>query len=731
MSASASPAIIVVTDKAKISLVNAKDRPFPLEWTRNIGIAAHIDAGKTTTTERILFYSGAVHKMGEVHEGTTVTDWMEQERERGITITAAAISCAWNASCGPWKGIKQRINIIDTPGHVDFTAEVERSLRVLDGAVAVFCAVAGVQPQSETVWRQANKYKVPRIAFINKMDRTGADFFRAVSEMREKLKANAHPLFLPIGKEENFSGLVDLVQNIAYGFEDTAKDPLGLVPTIIDIPASMANEVKSYRDKLLEAVSDFDDVIAEKYLNGEEISVEEFMLGVRKATISLQFTGVVPGSAFKKKGVQRLLDCVVNYLPSPIDVPPMMGQDSDGNKVQAVVDDKSKFAGLAFKLWTDPFVGKIVFCRVYTGKLPKGMAVYNPRTRRTERVSRLVLMRAMDREEIDVAYAGDICALVGVKEVITGDTLCDEDYDIRLEPPSFPEPVISMSIEPNSKADQEKMGNALQRLVAEDPTLKVKTDPDTGQTILAGMGELHLDIIRDRMKREFKVEATAGKPQIAYRETIKKAADGEGKFIRQSGGKGQYGHVIVKLEPAEKGKGIEVINETVGGSIPKEFIKPATEGLMEGCNNGVVAGFPVVDVIIRIIDGSFHEVDSSELAFKMAGIFAFKDAMKQANPILLEPIMGVEVTTPEEYQGDLMGDINRRRGQIQGMENKAGACIITAFVPLELLFGYVTDIRSLSKGRASAGITPSHFEQVPNALLAKIVETNAKGPART
>jgi elongation factor G len=731
MSASAAPVITVVTDKAKISPVNANDRPFPLEWTRNIGIAAHIDAGKTTTTERILFYSGAVHKMGEVHEGTTVTDWMEQERERGITITAAAISCAWNASCGPWKGIKQRINIIDTPGHVDFTAEVERSLRVLDGAVAVFCAVAGVQPQSETVWRQANKYRVPRIAFINKMDRTGADFFRAISEMREKLKANAHPLFLPIGKEENFSGLVDLVQNIAYSFEDTTKDPLGLVPTIIDIPANMAEQVSEYRDKLLEAVSDFDDVIAEKYLNGEEISADEFMLGVRKATISLQFTGVVPGSAFKKKGVQRLLDCVVNYLPSPIDVPAMTGQDSDGKPVEVVVDDKSKLAGLAFKLWTDPFVGKIVFYRVYTGKLPKGMSLYNPRTRRSERVSRLVLMRAMDREEIDVAYAGDICALVGVKEVITGDTLCDEDYDIRLEPPSFPEPVISMSIEPNSKADQEKMGNALQRLVAEDPTLRVKTDPDTGQTILAGMGELHLDIIRDRMKREFKVEATAGKPQIAYRETIKKAAGGEGKFIRQSGGKGQYGHVVIKLEPNEKGKGIEVINEIVGGTIPKEFIKPSTDGIMEGCNNGVVAGFPVVDVIVRIVDGSFHEVDSSELAFKMAGIFAFKDAMKQANPILLEPIMGVEVTTPEEYQGDLMGDINRRRGQIQGMENKTGACIITAFVPLELLFGYVTDIRSLSKGRASAGITPSHFEQVPNALLAKIVESNAKGPART
>ncbi len=731
MSASAAPAIIVVTDKAKVSPVNSKDRPFPLEWTRNIGIAAHIDAGKTTTTERILFYSGAVHKMGEVHEGSTVTDWMEQERERGITITAAAISCAWNASWGPWKGIKQRINIIDTPGHVDFTAEVERSLRVLDGAVAVFCAVAGVQPQSETVWRQANKYRVPRVAFINKMDRTGADFFRAVSEMREKLKANAHPIFLPIGKEENFSGLVDLVQNVAYSFEEDPNDQLGMNPKTIPVPADMVAQTKEYRDKLIEAVCDFDDVIAEKYLNGEEITVSELMLGVRKATISLQFTGVIPGSAFKKKGVQRLLDCVVNYLPSPIDVPPMVGQDSDGKEVAATVDDKAKMAGLAFKLWNDPFVGRLVFFRIYTGILNKGTAVYNPRTRRTERVSRLVLMRAVEREEIDKAYSGDICAVVGVKDVITGDTLCDEDFDIRLEPPSFPEPVISMSIEPNSKGDQEKLGIALQRLVAEDPTLRVKTDQDTGQTILAGMGELHLEIIIDRMKREFKVEATSGKPQIAYRETILKASEGEGKFIRQSGGKGQYGHVVVKLEPNEKGKGVEVINETVGGSIPKEFIKPATEGILEGCNNGVVAGYPVVDVIIRIVDGSFHEVDSSELAFKMAGIFGFKEAMKKANPILLEPIMGVEVTTPEEYSGDLMGDVNRRRGAIQGMENKSGATIIMAHVPLEMLFGYVTDIRSLSKGRASASITPSHFEQVPNSILAKIVESSSKAPART
>ncbi len=722
--------ISVVTDKAKVAPANAKDRAFPLEWTRNIGIAAHIDAGKTTTSERILFYTGAVHKMGEVHEGTAVTDWMEQERERGITITAAAISCAWNASYGPWKGIKQRINVIDTPGHVDFTAEVERSMRVLDGAIAVFCAVAGVQPQSETVWRQANKYGVPRIAFVNKMDRTGANYFRAISEMREKLKANAHPLYIPIGQEDNFNGVIDLVQNIAYLFDDT-KDPLGMTPVTTEIPAEYAEQAKEYREKLIEAVSDFDDVIAEKYLGGEAITTEELILAVRKATISMKFVGVVPGSAFKKKGIQRLLDCVVNYLPNPLDLPPMQGQNTDGQPVEAVVDDNAKLAGLAFKLWTDPFVGKLVFYRVYTGTLEKGMSLYNPRTRRSERVSRLVLMRAMDREEIDKAYAGDICALVGVKDVITGDTLCDEDFDIRLEPPSFPEPVIAMSIEPNSKVDQEKMGTALQRLVAEDPTLKVKTDPDTGQTILAGMGELHLDIIRDRMKREFKVEATAGKPQIAYRETVTKAANGEGKFIRQSGGKGQYGHVVVKIEPNEKGKGIEVINEIVGGVIPKEFIKPATEGILEGANNGVVAGYPVVDAKVRIIDGSFHEVDSSELAFKMAGIFGFKEAMKQAGPILLEPIMGVEVTTPEEYAGDLMGDINRRRGAIQGMENKNGATIINAHVPLETLFGYVTDIRSLSKGRASASITPSHFEQVPNSLLTKIVESSVKAPART
>jgi len=724
------PEIKVVTERSKAASVNAKERPFPLEWTRNIGIAAHIDAGKTTTTERILFYSGAVHKIGEVHEGDTVTDWMAQEKERGITITAAAISCAWNASCGPWKGINQRINIIDTPGHVDFTAEVERSMRVLDGAVAVFCAVAGVQPQSETVWRQANKYGVPRLAFINKMDRVGADYFTAVREMNEKLKANAHPLCIPIGAEENFTGTIDLVQNVAYIF-GTEKDTLGLESVTTEIPEEYKAQAAEYRDKLIEALSDFDDNLAEKYLEGEELTVREIMFAVRKATISLEFTGVMPGSAFKNKGVQRLLDAVVNYLPSPIDLPAIKGQDSDGQAVVAEVDDAGKLAGLVFKLWTDPFVGKLVFYRVYTGQMKRGNPVYNPRTRRSERVSRLVLMRAMDRDEIDVAYSGDICAVVGVKDIITGDTLCDADFDIRLEPPSFPEPVIAMSIEPNTKADQEKMGTALQRLVAEDPTLTVKTDEETGQTILAGMGELHLEIIIDRMKREFKVEATTGKPQIAYRETITTNSKGEGKFVRQSGGKGQYGHVVIQMEPNEKGKGIEVTNKVVGGSIPKEFIKPTTDGLMEACNNGVVAGYPVVDVKMTIVDGSFHPVDSSEIAFKMAGIFAFKDAMKGSTPVLLEPIMSVEITTPEEFQGDLIGDINRRRGRINGMESKAGAAIVDTHVPLEMLFGYVTDIRSLSKGRASASITPSHFEQVPSSVLSKIVEASVRAPART
>ncbi len=721
----------IVTDKAALSPANAAERPAPLEWTRNIGIAAHIDAGKTTTTERILYYSGAVHKMGEVHEGTTVTDWMEQERERGITITAAAISCAWIPSVGPFTPVKHRINIIDTPGHVDVTAEVERSLRVLDGAVAVFCAVGRVQPQSETVWRQANKYRVPRLAFVNKMDRTGANFQACVDEMRKKLGANAHPLFLPIGAEDRFKGLVDLVQMKAYFFEEDAADPLGLEPKMGEIPAELVAAAKKAREKLVEAIADCDDAIAHKYLEGAEIGIDELMIGIRKATIALKFCGVIPGSAFKRKGVQRLLDCVVNYLPSPLDLPPTKGINHQGQEVVAHADDRAKTVALAFKLWSDPFVGRLVFIRVYQGQLRKGHPVYNPRTRRRERISRLLLMRAMDKEEIDVAYAGDICAAVGLKDVITGDTLSEDGADIRLEPPTFPEPVISMSIEPRSKADQEKMSTALQRLSAEDPTFRSYTDNETGQTIIAGMGELHLEIIRDRMVREFKVEADAGKPQIAYRESITGSADGEGKFIRQSGGRGQYGHACIKLEPNAKGKGVEVINEIVGGTIPKEYIKPTTLGILEAANNGVVAGYPVIDFIARIVDGSFHEVDSSELAFRMAGIFAFKDAMAKARPILLEPIMKIEVTVPEEFQGDIMGDINRRRGHIQGIDQREGACIITAMIPLETMFGYATDIRSLSKGRASYSMEPSHFDQVPAQQLQKIVETTSRAPART
>ncbi|MEX2382344.1 MAG: elongation factor G, partial [Opitutales bacterium] len=538
-----------VAVKHTLSPANAGERKFPLEFTRNIGIAAHIDAGKTTTTERILYYTGVVHKIGEVHDGGAVTDWMEQERERGITITSAAISCTWMNTTGPYADIRQQINIIDTPGHVDFTAEVERSLRVLDGAVAVFCAVAGVQPQSETVWRQADKYNVPRIAFVNKMDRTGADFLGAVSDLREKLGANAHPLMLPIGAEEKFIGLVDLVTMDAYSYDES--DPLGVKFEVKEIPAEMKEDAEQYRDALLEAISDFDDVIAEKYLAGEEITENELKLGIRKATISLEFVGVIPGSAFKNKGVQRLLDAVVNYLPSPLDLPPIKGQDEQGEPVELRPDDNAKVAALAFKLWSDPYVGKLVFIRVYSGTLRKGDVLHNPRTRRNERISRLMIMKSNAREDVDVVYSGDICAVIGVKGVVTGDTLCDAKYDIRLEPPSFPEPVISMSVEPKTKADQEKMSIGLGRLAEEDPTFRVTTNAETGQTLIAGMGELHLEIIRDRLFREFKVEADAGRPQIAYRETITSPAGGEGKFIRQSGGRGQYGHAIIKLEPLE------------------------------------------------------------------------------------------------------------------------------------------------------------------------------------
>ena len=718
-----------MSDKENFSSANSDSRPTVLEHTRNIGIAAHIDAGKTTCTERVLFYSGVVHKIGEVHDGGATTDWMEQERERGITITSAAISCGWTTSDGPFDSIPHRINIIDTPGHVDFTAEVERSLRVLDGAVGVFTSVEGVQPQSETVWRQMDKYNVPRLGFINKMDRMGSDFLAAVGTMRDKLGANAHPLFLAIGAEENFKGLVDLVKMVAYIYDES--DASGVRFSVEDIPSELLDQANEYRESLIEAVSDFDDDIANKYLEGEDISENEFKLGIRKATLSLKFIGVIPGSAFKNKGVQMLMDAVVDYLPSPLDLPPMKGEDSEENQVEVSPDDSAKVAGLAFKLMSDPYVGKLVFFRIYQGTLKKGSSLYNPRTRKSERVSRLMVMKANDREDIEVAYSGDICALIGVKDVVTGDTLADKDLDVRLEPPSFPEPVISMSIEPATKADQEKMGIGLQRLAEEDPTFGLSTNEETGQTIISGMGELHLDIIRDRLFREFKVEATAGKPQIAYRETMLSSAEGNGKFVRQSGGRGQYGHAVITLEPLEKGKGIELENKIVGGAIPKEFIKPTFDGIKEAALSGVVAGYPVIDFKVTLFDGSFHDVDSSEMAFKMAGIFAFKDAMKNAKPILLEPIMKVEVSTPEDYQGELMGDLNRRRGQIQGMETRGNACVIQAFVPLENMFGYSTDMRSLSSGRADYSMTPSHFEQVPQNLVDSIVESSSREPART
>ena len=711
------------------SSANSSSRETILEHTRNIGIAAHIDAGKTTCTERVLFYSGVVHKIGEVHEGSATTDWMEQERERGITITSAAISCGWTTSEGPFEGIDHRINIIDTPGHVDFTAEVERSLRVLDGAVAVFTSVEGVQPQSETVWRQMDKYHVPRLAFINKMDRMGSDFLAALQTMRDKLGANAHPLFLSIGAEENFKGLIDLVKMVAYIYDES--DESGVRFDTVDVPSEYQDQANEYRESLIEAVSDFDDDIATKYLEGEDITEDELRLAIRKATISIKFVGVIPGSAFKNKGVQMLMDAVVNYLPSPLDLPPMKGEDSEEKEVSVAPDDSSQVAGLAFKLMTDPYVGKLVFYRVYQGTLEKGSTLYNPRTRKSERVSRLMIMKADAREDIEVAYSGDICALIGVKDVVTGDTLCEKSLDLRLEPPTFPEPVISMSIEPATKADQEKMSIGLQRLAEEDPTFGLSTNEETGQTIIAGMGELHLDIIRDRLFREFKVEATAGKPQIAYRETITSSSDGVGKFVRQSGGRGQYGHAVIQIEALEKGKGIELENKIVGGAIPKEFIKPTLDGIKEAAQGGVIAGYPVIDFKVSLVDGSFHDVDSSEMAFKMAGIFAFKDAMQKASPILLEPIMKVEVSTPEEYQGELMGDLNRRRGQIQGMETRGTVCIIDAFVPLENMFGYSTDMRSLSSGRADYSMTPSHFDQVPQNLVQNIVETSSREPARS
>ena len=728
-----------MSDPAAInSTVNSPLRQYPLERTRNFGICAHIDAGKTTTTERILFYTGLIHKIGDVDDGNTVTDWMEQEKERGITITSAAVTSFWTQKkdVGLYKnfeGLAHRINIIDTPGHVDFTAEVERSMRVLDGAVAVFCGVAGVQPQSETVWRQATKYKVPRIAFVNKMDRTGANFDNALADMRKKLGAYAFPIFLNIGAEEKFAGVIDVVNQkaIIWGEGDLTNE--GLKYEVTEIPAAHKDRAEAALAELIDAVSNKDDLIAELILEEKPISVPVLKAAIRRLTCLIELVPVLCGTAFKKKGVQVLIDAVIDYLPSPLDIPPATGMVPDSedteDRIPVPPDDNSKFCSLAFKLWTDPYAGKLVFFRVYSGQLKKGDSIYNPRTRKRERVSRLMVIQGSERKDVDSVYSGDIAALVGLRNITTGDTLCNEDFDIALEPPTFPEPVISMAIEPKTKADQDKMSQGLQRLAEEDPTFKCFTNEETGQLIIAGMGELHLEIIRDRLKREFSVEADAGAPQIAYRETITKSAEGEGKFIRQSGGRGQYGHAVVDVEPNEKGKGVEILNKVVGGTIPKEYIPAVMNGIAEAIKSGVYAGFQVIDIKVTVKDGSFHEVDSNELAFKMAGIFALKDAFAQAGPILLEPIMKVEATTPDEYQGDILGDINRRRGMIQGVDAKNGQTVLTAQVPLAEMFGYATAIRSLSKGRASYSMEPLHFEQVPNSVLTTVMDAAKKRPA--
>ncbi len=711
---------------AAVKNPNSPDRKFPLDRTRNIGIAAHIDAGKTTLTERILFYTGMIHKIGEVHEGTTVTDWMEQERERGITITSAATTCAWTQrkEAGVYKifdGIQQRVNIIDTPGHVDFTAEVERSLRVLDGAIAVFDAVAGVQPQSETVWRQASKYNVPCIGFINKMDRVGADFNMSIDSMRKKLGANAWPVLIPLGKEDYLKGQLDVINRKAVIYLD--NDQMGSTYELAEIPADHVEMVDKAFQDLVEQISNLDDQLAEAVLEEKTITPEMLKAGIRRQTIASRFVPVVGGSAFKNKGVQYLVDAVVDYLPSPLDIPPAKGMDPDTHvPIEVITDDSATFCSLAFKLWSDPFVGKLVFFRVYSGKLSKGDTVYNPRTNKRERISRLIQIQADKREDIDTCYSGDIAAIVGIKNITTGDTLCDEDHPVLLEPPSFPDPVISMAIEPKTKIDQEKMGIALQRLAEEDPTFRVFTHEDTGQTIIAGMGELHLEIIRDRMFREFKVDANAGKPQIAYRETITGSAHGVGKLIKQSGGRGQYGHVEVDVRPGARGTGLVVDNKIVGGTIPREYIPAVKKGIEEAILNGVLGGYPVVDVEVDIVYGSYHDVDSNELAFKLAAIFATKDGFKQSKPILLEPIMKVENITPDDFQGDICGDLSRRRGSISSIETRGHLATVHAEVPLAELFGYATAIRSLSKGRSSYSMEPSHFQQVPANLVAAILD---------
>ena len=688
-----------------------------LDRTRNIGIMAHIDAGKTTTTERILFYTGITYKLGEVHDGTAVMDWMEQEQERGITITSAATTCMWR---------ENRINIIDTPGHVDFTAEVERSLRVLDGAVAVFDAVSGVEPQSETVWRQADKYRVPRICFVNKMDRVGADFVETLAQIRKKLGANPVAIQLPIGAESNFTGVIDLVRMKAIRYMD---ETLGADYVVEDIPAEYQDLAHEYREHLIEKVSEIDDAILDKYLHGGAITEDEIKAVLRKRTIEsvrhekAPFVPVICGSAFKNKGVQPLLDAVVDYLPSPLDIPPIIGliPDKGEEQTERPADDKAPFAALAFKIMTDPFVGQLCFIRVYSGVLKSGGSVYNTTKGKTERIGRLLKMHANKREEIKEVYAGDIAAVVGLRSVSTGDTICDEKQPVLLEAMDFPETVISLAIEPKTKADQEKLGMGLGKLQAEDPTFRVRTDPETGQVVIAGMGELHLEIIVDRLKREFNVEASVGRPQVAYKETITAAAQGEGRYIRQTGGHGQYGHAKIRLVPRKPGEGFDFENTIVGGTIPREYIKPIEEGIREAMTGGVLAGYPVDDVGVELYDGSYHDVDSSEMAFKIAGSMAFKDAAKRAHPVLLEPVMRVEVVVPEEYMGDVMGDLNSRRGKIQAMEARGGTQIVRARVPLSEMFGYATDLRSRTQGRATYSMHFERYEQAPQAVSEEVV----------
>ena len=687
-------------------------REFSLEKTRNIGIMAHIDAGKTTTTERILFYTGITHKIGEVHDGAATMDWMAQEQERGITITSAATTCHWK---------NHRINIIDTPGHVDFTVEVERSLRVLDGAVAVLTARGGVEPQTETVWRQAEKYNVPRMAYVNKMDITGADFFNVIKMMQERLQANPVAIQLPIGSEDTFSGIVDLIKMEAIIYEDD----LGKVADEVAIPDDMKDMADEYRDKLLEAVAEEDDDLMEKYLGGEEISEDEIRKAIRKATIACKMTPVTCGSSYRNRGVQPMLDAIVDFMPAPIDIPAIKGVNPDtGEEDHRDSTDDGPFAALAFKIMADPYVGKLAFFRVYSGTLSSGSYVFNSTKGKKERIGRILQMHANHRAELDTVYGGDIAAAVGLKDTTTGDTLCDESKPIILESMEFPDPVISVAVEPKTKNDQEKMGIALQKLAEEDPTFRVRTDQETGQTIISGMGELHLEIIVDRMLREFKVDCNVGNPQVAYRETIRKSAKAEGKFVRQSGGHGQYGHCWLELTPQEPGEGFTFENKIVGGVIPKEFINPIENGVREAMDNGVIAGYPMVDVKVTVYDGSYHEVDSSEMAFKIAGSMAFRNGAEKANPVLLEPYVKVEVIVPEEYMGDVMGDINSRRGRIEGMEARNGAQVINAFVPLSEMFGYSTDLRSKTQGRGNYSMEVSYYDEVPKNIAEAIIAKN-------